>query len=88
MRELLEHEDLPPRESRQIALLSATFEDEVRDLGMTLLNDPVTVTVGVVGVPPGSINQEVLEVAGGDKHDKLLELLKADIDNYKQSAFF
>nr|BAF44661.1 RNA helicase [Neobenedenia girellae] len=85
MREFLEHEDLPPRETRQVVMLSATFEDEVRDLGMSLLADPITVTVGVVGVPPGSINQEIIAVPNGDKHDKLLELLKTDIDNYKQN---
>jgi superfamily II DNA/RNA helicase len=93
---LLEHPDLPPRSQRQVLMFSATFPMEVRETSEKYLKvnrrsvyaahrclqTPVKIRIGAVGMPCQDVIQTVLSVPQTQKHDKLLELLGADIEQY------
>ena len=64
---------LLPRE-RQSLFFSATIPSKVRDVLKAFVTNPVTVSVKEQNIPE-NIDQDVVKVNGGDKMDKLHELL-------------
>jgi len=64
--------------SRQTALFSATMPWEVRRLADQYLYDPVTVRVKAATLTVDTVEQFVLEVAGREKIEKLLDVLEAE----------
>jgi len=64
---------LLPRE-RQSLFFSATIPSKVRDILKAFVTNPVTVSVKEQNIPE-NIDQDVVKVNGGDKMDKLHELL-------------
>ncbi len=76
MDRLVNQFNLPPRESRQTMMFSATFPDAVQRLAGEYLNkDYVFVTVGKVGDANTDITQEVHMVSQHSKRDKLVSIL-------------
>ncbi|KAI9102622.1 ATP-dependent RNA helicase Sum3 [Phlyctochytrium arcticum] len=67
--------DMPHDESRQTALLSATFPKAIRSLAKEFLLDCVMVNVGKVGTVPKDIVQKIEKVEQFDKRAKLLDVL-------------
>jgi ATP-dependent RNA helicase RhlE len=66
---------LPPR--RQNLLFSATFDDEVRSLSSTILNDPATVEVAPRNTAAEAVRQLVYPVDRDRKEELLIHLLRS-----------
>src|SRR6201996_306436 len=64
--------------SRQTALFSATMPPEIRRLADQYLYDPTLVKVKAATLTVDTVEQFALEVAGKDKTEKLVEVLKAE----------
>jgi ATP-dependent RNA helicase RhlE len=64
---------LPVR--RQTLFFSATMPEDIRKLADSILNDPVTVQVGIIA-PPKTISHALYPVAGGLKKRLLLAMLE------------
>jgi ATP-dependent RNA helicase RhlE len=64
---------LPAR--RQTLFFSATMPDDIRRLADSILNDPVTVQIGVIA-PPETVSHALYPVTGGLKKQLLLAMLK------------
>jgi len=60
---------------RQTLFFSATMPDEIRRLADSILNDPVTVQIGVIA-PPKSISHALYPVSSGLKKNLLLAMLE------------
>jgi len=64
---------LPTR--RQTMFFSATMPDDIRKLADSILQDPVTVQVGIIA-PPKTISHALYPIAGGMKKQLLLAMLE------------
>ncbi|KAG8035056.1 hypothetical protein G9C98_001546 [Cotesia typhae] len=78
MEEILEHEQMPPKESRVTLMFSATFSSDVQELARKFLNNYLFLTVGIVGGANSDVEQIFYEVSKKDKRNKLKELLERD----------
>jgi ATP-dependent RNA helicase RhlE len=64
---------LPAR--RQTLFFSATMPDDIRKLAASILNDPVTVQVGIIA-PPKTVSHALYPVPGTQKKGLLLAMLE------------
>lgn len=78
MEEILEHEQMPPKDSRVTLMFSATFSSDVQELARKFLNNYLFLTVGIVGGANSDVEQIFYEVSKKDKRNKLKELLERD----------
>lgn len=76
IRQIVERENLPPKEERQTMMYSATFPKEIQQLAKSFLNDYIFLTVGRVGSTTDLITQIVEYVEDQDKLDALLHFIE------------
>jgi len=67
--------DMPPKESRQTLMFSATFPDEIQTAAQEFLNDYFFLTLGVVGGVCDDVKPNFVQVDQNDKREKLEELM-------------
>ena len=67
--------NLLPKE-RQTLLFSATFSPEIKKLASTYLRDPQTIEVARSNSTATNVTQIVYEVAEGDKHGAVVQLIR------------
>ncbi len=60
---------------RQTLFFSATMPDDIRQLADSILNDPVTVQVGIIA-PPKTVSHALYPVSNGLKKELLLAMLQ------------
>lgn len=78
MEDILEHEQMTPKEERVTLMFSATFSGEVQELARKYLNNYLFLTVGIVGGACSDVEQIFYEVPKNEKRTKLTELLERD----------
>lgn len=66
---------MPPKESRQTLLFSATFSKEIQALAKAFLSDYIFLKIGRVGSTSENIIQTVVDVEQCDKKSYLLDIL-------------
>ena len=87
--EVVGNESMPPKESRQTLMFSATFSDEVQEAANDFLNNHVFITVGIVGALCSDVKQEFIQVGKDEKRDKLEEILQMpDRDPQERTLIF
>ncbi|KAF2454872.1 P-loop containing nucleoside triphosphate hydrolase protein [Lineolata rhizophorae] len=75
IRRIVEGEDMPPTDSRQTLMFSATFPREIQILARAFLKDYIFLSVGRVGSTSENITQKVEYVEDMDKRSVLLDIL-------------
>lgn len=71
---------LPPNEKRFTSMFSATFPPAVQNLAKRFLRkDYIFLVVGSMGGANEDISQTIEEVRQGDKKNRLIELLDANL---------
>lgn len=78
IRQIVEGSTMPPKESRQTLMFSATFPKEIKLLAAEFLNDYVFLSVGRVGSTSENIQQNILQVQDHEKRQYLMDMLRAD----------
>ena len=66
IRNIVDKADMPPRETRQTMMFSATFPRTVMRIADSFLNNPVMLKVGRVGGAAATVTQNVIYVDGRD----------------------
>ena len=75
IRRIVEQSDMmTTAEGRQTLMFSATFAPEIRKLAHDFLVDPITVTVGQLGMTVEGVEQRIMQVRAGDKPATLAQL--------------
>ncbi|VUZ48370.1 unnamed protein product, partial [Hymenolepis diminuta] len=87
IRRIVDQDHMPPKESRQTLMFSATFPKEIQILAQDFLNEYVFLTVGRVGSTSENITQTLLWVPEVGKRDVLVDLL-ADSDPTDRTLIF
>mgnify|MGYP003961783713 CR=1 FL=1 len=75
IRQIVQKEDMPPKEERQTLMFSATFPKEIQYLAEDFLKKYVFLTVGRVGSTTESITQRIQYVEEKDKPEVLINLI-------------
>jgi ATP-dependent RNA helicase DDX3X len=75
IRRIVEGEDMPPVQSRQTLMFSATFPRDIQMLARDFLKEYVFLSVGRVGSTSENITQKVEYVEDHDKRSVLLDIL-------------
>lgn len=87
MRRLLEHNSLPLKSERQTLMFSATFPEEIQRLAQDFLRPQFAfIAVGIVGGANTDITQEFEQVDKYGKKERLVALLKEDLENSMPDA--
>uniref|UniRef100_A0A915JI16 RNA helicase n=1 Tax=Romanomermis culicivorax TaxID=13658 RepID=A0A915JI16_ROMCU len=82
MRRLLEHNTLPLKSERQTLMFSATFPEEIQRLAQDFLRPQFAfIAVGIVGGANTDITQVFEQVDKYGKKERLVALLKEDLEN-------
>eukprot|EP00931_Biecheleriopsis_adriatica_P032488 TRINITY_DN18959_c0_g1_i1.p1 TRINITY_DN18959_c0_g1~~TRINITY_DN18959_c0_g1_i1.p1 ORF type:complete len:887 (+),score=213.07 TRINITY_DN18959_c0_g1_i1:38-2698(+) len=75
MRELVEKMDMPPKDSRQTMMFSATFPETIQKLAQDYLYEHLFVTVGAIGSATATVAQIMQLVKKDEKPEKLTALI-------------
>jgi len=76
IRAIIEQADMPPKDTRQTVLFSATFPKPIQNLASDFLRDYLFLEIGRVGATADKIKQIVKQVEEHNKRNTLLEDLK------------
>ena len=80
IREIFETEGMRPVGERQTMLFSATFPEAIQQMASDFMRDYVFITVGRVGSTSENITQKAIFVEEDKKTEKLMELLKENLE--------
>ncbi|XP_077549226.1 uncharacterized protein LOC144162530 isoform X3 [Haemaphysalis longicornis] len=75
VRQLVAHPSMPAKGQRRTLMFSATFPEPIQVLAREFLEQPVQLSVGVLGAANSDVQQCVFQVTQFEKRQKLLDIL-------------
>lgn len=75
VRQLVAHPSMPAKGTRRTLMFSATFPEPIQVLAREFLENPVQLSVGVLGAANSDVQQCVFQVTQFEKRQKLLDIL-------------